>query len=116
MKRMIVVAGMKCTIKAAKLIRRKGKTVLMITTTALVLMLATSNASADIADREHDDANINTVLESVQATQDQIDGLIKLVETLQATCGEYQAPTVFRECRTVRGIKKCSRRTIEAVK
>ena len=90
MKRMIVVAG---------------------------LLVAFSGVSmADIADREHDDANTNTVLESVQATQDQIDGLIKLVETLQATCGEYQAPTVFRACRTVRGIKKCSRRTIEAVR
>ena len=90
MKKMIVVAGL------------------------LVAMVGV--AHADIADREHDDANTNTVLESVQATQDQIDGLVKLVETLQATCGEYQAPTVFRACRTVRGIKKCSRRTIEAVK
>lgn len=76
------------------------------------LLVAMSGvAQADIADREHSDANTATVLEAISALSEKVEAY----EVQQGNGECAPAPTVFRLCRNVRGMERCSRKYLKAI-
>jgi len=84
-----------------------------------MLVAMSGVASADIADREHDDSNTNTVVQAIENLNAQIQALQNSLNTYWAnqpeTGVQAPAPTLFRQCRLVRGLEKCSRKYLKAV-
>lgn len=93
------------------------------------LVMLASVAQADVADREHLDAAVANLTAQISALNDKIDQYE--ANEPPSPCQRFEdgswrcpttecplvvpAPTLFRQCRVVRGLEKCSRKYLKAV-